>query len=161
MRRRTHPRRRRRFGAVLGVLFVLVFATLAVPAGSFSTASVARGSTFGVVSDADGSHNLNVSQSVTIGQTDPLVTVTNDLGTDVTIELRLRSDSTGKGDLVVGGDTVGDETSFSLPKGTSRTVSLDVPSDAALDGERVYFDVNASAPGLAVTAPNRSTTLTT
>lgn len=141
-------------------IVILLVGSLIVPASSFTTARVDRGSTFEVVADAQAIHNLDVAQAATIGQTSRLVTVTNNLGVDVSIEVRLRPDSTGKGDLVVGNTTVGDEASFSLPAGQSTVVELRVPSDATLDGERAYFHVNASGDGVTVTAPDRSISLT-
>lgn len=160
MRQRDHPRRGSRAPSVALVLTVLLLGSLVVPAGSFSTASVPRGTAIDVVSDSEGSHNLDVAGSVTVGQTDRLVTVTNNLGTDVTVVIRLRADSTEKGDLVIDGVSHGDEVSFSLATGSTRSVDLNVSSDQALDGEQVYFHANASGSGLTVEAPDRSTTIT-
>lgn len=139
---------------------ILLVGWLIVPAASFTTARVDRGSTFEVVADSQAIHSLDVAQAVTIGQTSRMVTVTNNLGVDVSIEVRLRPDSTAKGDLVVGNTTAGDEASFSLPAGQSTAVELRVPSDATLDGERAYFHVNASGDGVTVTAPDRSVSIT-
>lgn len=161
MRKRGRPRRPSRWSGVAVVIAILLLGTLVVPAGSFSTASLSRGSTLDVVSDSEGSHNLDAAQSVTVGQTDRLVTVTNNLGTDVTIVVRLRADSTEKGDLVVDGETYGDEASFSLAAGSTQSVDINVTSDQTLDGERVYFHANASGTGLAVKAPDRYTEITT
>lgn len=160
MRRRTHPRRRRNWPVIFAVVTVLLVGSLIVPAVSFTTARVDRGSTFNVVSDSEGIHNLNVSQSVTVGQTNRLVTVTNHLGSDVTITVRLRSDSTKYGDLVVDGVTKGNETSFQLAAGSTQTVDLAVTDDQTFDGERVYFDIDATAPGLTVKAPDRNVPIT-
>lgn len=161
MRRRTHPRRRNRSLDAVALIALLLVGSLVVPAGAFSTASVTRTSTFEVVPDSEGSHTLDVAESVTVGQTDRLVTVTNNLGTDVTVEVRLRSDSTEKGDLVVDGATSETRTSFQLAPGGTQSVNLNVTSDQTLDGERVYFHVNASGTGLTVDSPNRYTSITT
>lgn len=161
MRRRNHPRRRSRLPVVAAVILVFLLGSLVVPAGSFSTAGVTRGSTLDVVSDSEGSLTLDAAQSVTVGQTDRLVTVTNNLGTDVTIAVRLRSDSTEHGDLVVDGVTHGDRASFSLAAGSTQSVDVNVTSDQTLDGERIYFHVNASGTGLTAEAPDRYTSITT
>ncbi|MBX0323018.1 hypothetical protein EGH21_08260 [Halomicroarcula sp. F13] len=139
---------------------VLVGATV-LPAASFTTAEVGRGATISVVDDSNAIHNLAVASSATIGQTSRLVTVTNDLGTDVSVEIALRADSTDKGDLVVDGTSVGDSYTFSLATGTSREIDIDVVSDSTLDGEQIYFGVNATGTGLTVTAPDRNVSLTT
>ncbi|WP_139043133.1 hypothetical protein [Haloferax massiliensis] len=138
----------------------LVGATV-LPAASFTTAEVDREATVSVVDDSNAIHNLAVASSVTIGQTSRLVTVTNDLETDVSVEIALRADSSDKGALVVDGTSVGDSYTFSLPMGTSRDIDIDVVSDSTLDGERVYFSVNATGTGLTVTAPDRNVSLTT
>lgn len=160
MRRRTHPRRQRNWPVVLAVITVLLVGLLIVPASSFSTARVDRGSTFNVVADSEASHNLDIASSVTVGQTTRLVTVTNNFGTDVTIDIQLRSDSTDKGDLVIDNVTVGDGSSFSLPAGGSQVVDITVASDSTLDGKEIYFHVNASASGLTANAPDRNVSVT-
>ena len=160
MRRRTHPRQRSNWSVVLVAITVILVGSLIVPAAGFSTARLDRGSTFTVVADSEASHNLDIAPSVTIGQTTRLVTVTNNLGTDVSIDIRLRSDSTGKGDLVIDTVTVGDESTFSLPAGNSQEININVTSDSTLNGKQIYFDVNASGPGLRVNSPDRNTTIT-
>lgn len=160
MSRRDRSRRRSRLPGIAVALALLLLGSLVVPAGSFTTASVSRGSTLDVVSDSEGSHNLDIAELVTVGQTNRLVTVTNNLGADVTITVRLRSDSTEKGDLVVNGVTEGDETSFSLATGSTQSVDINVTADQTLDSERIHFHVNASGSGLTVEAPDRYTSIT-
>lgn len=161
MRRRNHPRRRSRLPLVAAVILVLLLGSLVVPAGSFSTAGLTRGSTLDVVSDSEGTLNLDTAQSITVGRTSRLVNVTNDLGIDVTIVVQLRSDSTENGDLVVDGVTHGDRVSFPLAAGSTQSVDVNVTSDQTLDGERIYFHVDASGTGLTVEAPDRYTSITT
>ena len=108
-----------------------------------------------VTSDELGAHALDVAPSVYINSTNPLVNVTNRLGQDVTITVCLRGDSGHIGDLVVDGVAVGNETSFTLAEGAERTVKIQIPDDSALTDEIVYFSVDASAPGVEVTAPGR------
>lgn len=160
MRRRGRSRRRNRSTGALAAVALLLIGSLVVPAGSFSTAGADRSAALNVVSDSEGSLGLDAAQSVTTGRTDRLVTVTNDLGTDVTVTVRLRSDSVERGDLVVDDATAGNETSFSLRAGDAQTVEIDVPSDATLDGERAYFHANASGTGLTVRAPDRYAPIT-
>ncbi|QLG63212.1 hypothetical protein [Halorarum salinum] len=123
---------------------------------SFTTVDAPRNSAVDVTSDELGAHSLDVAQSVFINSTSSLVTVTNRLGRDVTITVGLRDDSEHIGDLVVDGTVVGNATSFTLTQGTERTVQIEIPDDASLTDETVYFYVDASAPGLEVTAPDRS-----
>ncbi|QLG29872.1 hypothetical protein HUG10_19880 (plasmid) [Halorarum halophilum] len=122
---------------------------------SFTTADATRNSAVDVTSDELSAHSLDVASSVYINSTGPLVNVTNRLGQDVTITVALRSDSQHIGDLVVDGTVVGNATSFTLTKGATRTVDIEIPDDSSLSDETVYFSVDASAPGLEVTAPDR------
>jgi len=161
MRRRTHPRHRNWWRVALVVSIAVLLGATVLPAGSFTTAEVNRGVTASVVDDSNAIHNLAVASSVTIGQTSRLVTVTNDLGRDVSVEVALRADSTDKGDLVVDGTNVGDSYTFSLATGTSREIDIAVVSDSTLDGQQIYFGVNATATGLTVTAPDRDVSMTT
>lgn len=161
MSRRGRSRRRSRVPTVAAIFALLLAGSLVVPAGSFTTSSASRGSSLDVVSDSEGSHTLDIAASVTVGQTNRLVTVTNNLGADVTVTVRLRSDSTEKGDLVVDGVTEGDEATFSLAADSSRSADINVTSDQTLDTERIYFDVRASSSGLTVESPDRYTSITT
>ncbi|WP_128081366.1 hypothetical protein [Haloferax sp. ATB1] len=161
MRRRTHPRHRSRWPAVLGVVIVVLVGASVVPSSSFTATQVDRGATFSVVADSQAILGLDVPPTVTVNRTTRLVTVTNDLGTDVSVEVVLRADSTDKGDLVIDNTTVGDTAGISLSTGESQAVYIDVVSDPTLDGEQIYFGVNASGTGLTVTAPDRSVSITT
>lgn len=158
-RKRRSGTGRRRGIATVAMLFVVLGAVV-VPAGSFSTGSVTRSSNLEVVADHDGLHRLDIADSVAVGETNRLVNVTNNLGTDVTVEVRLRSDSADAGDLVVGGATTGDSVSVELGAGETHTVAIDVNSDQSLVDTQIYFHVNASGSDLTVTAPNRHTMIT-
>lgn len=140
-----------------GVLVIaVVFGSGGMATASFTVGDAGRSSAVNVTSDELGAHSLDVAPSVHVNSTDPLVNVTNRLGQDVTITVMLRDDSEHIGDLVVDGTEVGNETSFTLTEGTTRTVELEIPDDSSLSTETVYFHVNASASGLEVTAPDRS-----
>lgn len=140
-----------------GVLVIaVVFGSGGMATASFTTADAPRNSAVDVTSDELGAHALDVAPSVHINSTGPLVNVTNRLGQDVTITVGLRGDSGHIGDLVVDGSVVGNQTSFTLTEGTERKVEIEIPDDSSLTDEIVYFYVDASAPGIEVTAPDRS-----
>lgn len=143
---------------IVGAAIVVVAAFGGAGAGSasFDTAQVDRNGAVNVTDDASAAHALDTADAVHLNTTEPLVNVTNRLGTDVTVTVGLRDDSTHIGDLVVDGTVVGNETSFSLAAGATRTVELKVPDDSTLSSETVYFHVNASGDGIEVTAPDRS-----
>lgn len=145
---------------VLAVGAVLVaaaaFGSVGMGTASFDTGQVDRGGAVDVTDDATAAHALDVADGVSVNATDPLVNVTNRLGTDVTVTVVLRDDSTHVGDLVVDGAVVGDRTSFALAAGATRTVEIEIPDDDALSTETVSFHVNASGGSVDVRAPDRS-----
>lgn len=159
-RRRSRRRSTGSGGRLLPALLVAVLAVGAVGYPLGSTASdaseVPRGVGTNVTGDADAAHALDVAGAVHTNATDPLVNVTNRLGTSVTVTVELRSDSTGLGDLVVDGTNHGDEVSFVLGESGTETVALSVPDDGSLAGETVSFHVNASGTGLDVSATDRT-----
>lgn len=159
MRRRRGPRTTRIGLASIAsgvVVLALVFGSGGMGSASFSTGESPRTGSVDVVSDELAAHTLDVAPAVHVDSTDPLVNVTNQLGRDVTVTVQLRSDSTHIGDLVVGGTVEGNETSFALAEGNTRTVAISIENDTTLTSEVVYFHVYASAPGLEVSSPDRS-----
>ena len=143
---------------IVGVATVVVAAFGGVGTGSasFDTAQVDRTGVVNVTDDVSAAHGLDSAGAVHVNATEPLVNVTNRLGTDVTATVALRDDSTHIGDLVVDGTVVGNETSFDLASGATQTVELEIPDDSDLSTETVYFHVNASGSAIEVTAPDRS-----
>lgn len=157
-RRRT---RRRGSGpwSTLTVVSLLVLAGFligGVDSAAFDSGTASRGAAVDVTLDETGVHSLDTAGAVRVDATEPLVNVTNYLGRPVTVTVSLREDSTHVGDLVVDGVDEGDETSFSLGRDATETVSIGVVNDSSLDGETVYFHANATATGLSVSAPDRS-----
>lgn len=134
-----------------------VFGAGGMATASFTAADAPRNATVDVTTDDVGVLTLDVAPAVHINSTDPLVNVTNRLSQDVTITVELRGDSEHIGDLVVDGTVVGNKTSFTLAEGGVQTVEIEIPDNSSLTDETVYFSVDASAPGLEVTAPGRST----
>lgn len=164
--RRTRRRGSNRSGAFAVLLCVGAFVGVAygvgvVPTESFTDAAHPRGASLNVTPDERSVHELVVADRVRTNATDPLVNVTNRLGRDVTITVALRSESKDLGTLVVDGDEVGNATSFALARGAGQTVSIRVPDDDSLGNETVRFDVDASHPGLEVTAPDRGVPIDT
>lgn len=131
-----------------------------VVASGYTSGDATRGSTAAVVEDDVGAHGLALNDSVRVNATDRLVTVTNDLGREVTVVVDLDPDSQDVGELVVDGSSTGDTATFVLPAGDSKRVNIDVPDDSSLDGRDVVFDVTADDPGLWVNASNRSVPVT-
>lgn len=166
MRRRSHRRTRRRSGspvisAVVLVLIIGIVGFSVLPAASYTTSEIGRDASANVVADEKGIHALEIADNVSVGTTSRLVTVTNQLGTDVTVTVTLHDASAEYGDLIVDGVNETNEATFDLAAGTSQAVDIEVVDDSTLDGEQLYFDTSASAPGLSVEATNRSTTITT
>jgi hypothetical protein len=129
------------------------------PGAAFDAGDVDRAESADVVSDPDGAVALNVTtalQEGTSGQC--LVRVTNDLGTDVTVTVSLRDDSTDLGDLQHSNDLLGPESGeaveFSLAAGSTSTVEMNTNGSTA--GNVTYFHVEVSASGLSGTLRNRS-----
>lgn len=151
-RRRSGPRP---WGLLVLAVAIALLAVGGHGAGAFTTGAVDRSSTVDVTNDTAGVYGIDTATAVHVNATEPLVTLTNNFGRDVTVTVELRSDSTGKGDLVVGGTTYGDRVSFGLAAGDSRTVDVAVANDSTLAGETVYFHARASASGLYVTANDR------
>lgn len=157
-RRRSRSRSRSGLPLVVVVTLVLLCGVTALPAASFSIAGIDRGTAAGVTDDPNAILGLTVSQSVTLGTTDDLVVVTNDLGSDATLTVTLRSDSTGKGDLSVNGVT-GDEVSFDLAAGSSQRVDVVVSADPAYADTQLYFHVSADSSSVDGTVTDRQTTI--
>lgn len=146
------------FALILSGLLVLLVAAGSGGLGtaSFSTSDAPRSGSVDVVSDQTAALSLEVASSVHINSTDPLVTVTNQMGRSITVTVELRDDSTHIGDLVLDGTTEGDTTTFTLAETNSQTVDISVENDTSLTSERVYFHVYGSASGLEASAPDRN-----
>lgn len=160
---RSRRRTRRRSGTrspivtVSAVLIVVVLVVgVSLPASSFTHGELPRGAGVNVTSDENAALGLDAAQTVYINDTSDLVTVTDQLGSDITVTVTLRDDSTHIGELVVDGEKHGNETSFSLAKGGTETVQIQIPDDSSLTDETVYFHVEATAPGITVKTHDRS-----
>lgn len=154
-------RSRRRTGSNTLLTLAVVATVMLVVGGSlgtaaFTTGSVGRTSDIGVASDVSGLYGIDTAPAVHTNTTEPLVDLTNRFGQDVTVTVTLRSDSTDTGDLVVDGTSTGDQATFTLGQGETRQIDLAVHNDSALGGRTVYFHIEASAPGLYVSAQDRT-----
>lgn len=160
---RRRPRRGGPFPltAVVGLVAagVLLATVGGLASSSYTQQTTDRTASADVVADSVGILGLDVAQSVQTGSTTRLVDVTNRLESDVTVTVQLDADSTDKGELVVDGSAVGNRTSFSLATGGTHQVDIDVVSGDEYVGTELTFDVSASAPGLVVETPNRTTTI--
>lgn len=158
-----HPRRGgpSPLTAVVGLLAVgVLLATVGgLATSSYTQQTADRTASVDVVGDSVGVLGLDVADSVLTGSTTRLVDVTNRLESDVTVTVQLDADSTDEGELVVDGDPVGNRTSFSLATGGTQQVDVAVASGDEHVGTELTFDVSASAPGLVVETPNRTTTI--
>lgn len=160
----TRRRRRSRGGRswltpfVVGLVLVVVIGASGVGLKSvaYSSSSTPRATTADVVVDESGVHALDTTQAVHLNSTEALVNVTNHHTREVSVTVSLRDDSTHLGDLVLDGASVGNSATFSLTNTATQTVEIRVPDDGSLDGETVYFHVNASTTSYSVSAPDRS-----
>lgn len=146
--RRRGPRSRWYALASAGVVLVIVLFGTGLPGAAFSTGALDRTGSADVVGDDTGTMALNVTselQEGTSGQC--LVKVTNNAGTDVTVKVSLRDDSTHLGTLQQSTDLLGLETDnavkFDLAAGNTKTVSMNTDSNTA--GNTTYFHVNATS----------------
>ncbi|MFB6254908.1 MAG: hypothetical protein ABEI06_09885 [Halobacteriaceae archaeon] len=143
------------YGSIIAIILIIIVGgwggTLA-----FTTGSADRHPAVDVVSDPNATLGIDTAPDVHINATETLVNVTNDLGQQVTITIKLRKDSTDRGDLVVNGHNEGDQVSISVAQGETIDVQISVPDDSSLVGKTVNFDINGSATGLQVIALNRS-----
>lgn len=155
-RKRRRQRGRRGWPVFVLVVFIGLALAFSLESASVTNADLERSTSIDVVNDTDAAHELYTYTSLQTDDTCKLVNATNKLnvGADVTVELN--SNSTSYGDLVVDNTNEGDSATFFLASGANKTVFLQVPNDLTLDGETVYFHVNASADPLDVTAMDRS-----
>ncbi|MFB6137604.1 MAG: hypothetical protein ABEJ42_04605 [Halobacteriaceae archaeon] len=125
-------------------------------AGAFTVGNADRGTSVDVASDPNATLALDLAADVHVNATERLVTVTNNLGRDATVTVRLRDDTAHRGDLVLDGTNVGNSTSFALGVGANQRVDLAVPDDSSLANTTMYVAVSASASGLSTEAPDRA-----
>lgn len=136
---------------------VVVGAVLSgIPAASFTSADLTRGSSATVVDDPTGVLSLDVAASVQKNNRERLVDVTNNLGKTVSVTVTLQDGS--QGDLYIGsGDTTGsDSVTFNLADGATQTIEVQTTGNPNTD---MYFDVTATATAIDITMNNRFTTI--
>lgn len=159
MKRQTKRRlsRRRSWKGRVLLAFIVVLVATGLPTSSFESGSLARPSLIPIAVDNDAVLSLNVTSELKEGQSNCLVRVTNKFGiSSVTVEVSLRNDSIGFGDLknpdtpIITGDTV----TFPLANGETKTVKMDVLDNT--NGSVVYFHTNSTASGFRASAMNRT-----
>lgn len=158
-RDRTRGGRRASYVAAVVIVALVVVAIGGTGTGAFTTGSVDRGSSIAVATDENGVVALDVNESVPVNSTARLLTVTNNLGLSVDVTVTLHDDVRDDADLV-DGTPVGDSTTITLGAGEQRTIEVRV-SENATAGSTLGFDVSATGDTVSVSAPDRSTTLTT
>lgn len=139
---------------------VLAVAHGAPGSSAFTTGVLGRGSSVPVADDANGLLGLDVAPSVRANATDTLVTVTDRVGHRASATVTLHAAASANATLVVNGTRVGDSATLSLADGANRTVDVAVDANATA-GTTLGFDVTANGGGVTVTAPDRTTTVTT
>ncbi|WP_049934044.1 hypothetical protein [Halarchaeum acidiphilum] len=142
----------------------MIVALVAVAAGgagtgAFTTAALDRGSSIPIAGDENGVVGLGVSRSVQSNATSRLVTVTNTLDTSTRVTVSLDENARDDADLVVNGATEGDTANVRLAAGKRRSFDVDVAANATRS--TLGFDVTATGGGVSVSAPDRSTTIST
>lgn len=138
---------------LLAVVLVVAVIATAIPAGSFTLGVLPRGAGSDVVADIDGTFGLDVAPSVQKKSVTRLVTVTNNLGSAVTVTVTVTNDN--RHVLYLNGVNQGSATTFSLAAGASQQVDVEAHPSQNL----VVFDVSAAGTGLTVTANGRSSTV--
>ncbi|NHN46906.1 hypothetical protein G9464_04755 [Halostella sp. JP-L12] len=162
MRRRTRSRRRSGrpwLSVVVVAVTSLLLLTAMPPSASFDTGSVGRGSGIAVADDGNAILGLSNHSALKTGETCKLVNVTNRFDRSVTVTVALREDSEKYGNLTLGNGREGNQTSFSLGTGISRTVGLETDNESAYDGDDVYFHANATGDGVRAVATDRHSTI--
>lgn len=154
-RRRSRTRSRRVLPMLVVILGVVLLGGTLLPAASYSTGTVDRGASVGVTDDPMALLALDTAAGVTIGQTDQLVVVTNNLESAATVTLTLDDDSATKADLVVDGTTVGDAYTVDLARSASVAIDVAIPADASSVGDDIVFDVSADSSDVDAVVTNR------
>lgn len=125
----------------MALALAVLLAATAVPAATFTTATVERGTAVEVESDQNAIVGLVIEDRVDLGGTSELVTVTNGAERELTVAITLTDDV---GELVVDGETAGDAATVELSPGETRTVEIDVALSCDLRNELLSFDVDAT-----------------
>jgi hypothetical protein len=148
------------FPTLVVAVAIIVCGASVLPAASYSTTGVDRGASLGVADDPDAMLGLVITDNVSIGENQELVTVTNRLDADATVTVALHDDSTSKGTLSVKGGETGDTVSFTLADGSSETVYVDVANESSIVGDELIFRVSADSADVDGTANDRRTDIT-
>ena len=146
---------RRKAALIAASLVILAVVVALIPTSSFSQAQNYRGTSVSGAPDDEALLQMEVSETVAVGDQDPLVEVTNPL-LDANLEVTLSLDNGLDGSLSVSGDSRpwdDSEVVFVLPPGDTETVLITVDNLFAPD--TVTFDVEGTTGQLSVSAPNR------
>jgi VCBS repeat-containing protein len=142
---------RSRGRSVLVLLVVVVaLAGVAVPAASFSTADVPRGTSVSVVGDSNGVVGLDRATSVQAGQDERLVTVTDRFDGTISLSMsipqsdgELKVDTDGDGQYEVPASST---VQFGLGDGGSAEVYIDAAKQSG-NPKEITYDVSGEADG--------------
>lgn len=156
-------RRDRAGGSTLTLIAVVLVAGLLVGPGSigleaFSVGGLDRQGSLTTVGDGSGGATLDPYHGMQSGEQCKLVDVTNSLGTELSVTVSLRSDSTGDGNLTTGNGNAGDDVTFSLGVDATQQVEIQLESNLD-DGTKVYFHVNATSAPVELSATDRYSTV--
>ena len=136
------------FGIVLG---------LNVPADSFTSVSLSRGTAADVVGDDSGVIGIQQGGAGT-GTTGQLVSLTNRFGGSATVTVRLTGSAADDGTLYVSGVNYGDAATLSgVPENGSRDVDLALQCDDGLVGGNFSYEIEVDSTSATGTAPRTAT----
>ncbi|MFB6185743.1 MAG: hypothetical protein ABEI86_02605, partial [Halobacteriaceae archaeon] len=149
MRRRSRRRTRSTItrlliGIILSTILIIGIFGMFGPTASFQSSKLTRPEKVDVVDDGKAILSLNITGSVTIGDTERLVTSTNPLQQNITVTVSLSGGSSDYGTLIIDGENVGDSTTFTLKPDESTTIDMRVDCDEDIVDNKVQFTVNAS-----------------
>lgn len=147
-RRRPRRRTRRVLPLTIAVLAIVLGGATLVPAASYSTGDVSRGTAVGVTDDPQGLIALDTATGVRIGHTDRLVVVTNNLDSAATVTVSLHDGSATFAELVVDGTRTGDSHTVELDPAASVGIDVEIPDDGSLVGDDIVFDTSADSAAL-------------
>ncbi|MWG33164.1 hypothetical protein [Halomarina oriensis] len=157
MRRRRREKSRRALVVLLALLALLAVGALAAfPASSFTSASVDRGTTVGVVDDTDPSAVIGLTdQAVRSGKVSEFLTLTNRVGTQISVTVVVTEQGANGGTdttLYADGRSETNQISFTIQPGGTKSLGAET---SLPDSERLTYTIEVDGTGFSGALSNR------